>query len=109
MIPRVPKLAALDACGASSDDVTWMIPHQANSRIIESTAKKTGLPMEKVVMTVQDHGNTSAASIPLALSCAIADGRIRPGQLLLRKPLYPGSIHELQEHLLRATRFENLQ
>ena len=65
----VTKLAevaheALDAAGATGEDVTWMVPHQANSRIIESTAKKTGLPMSKVVMTVADHGNTSAASIP---------------------------------------------
>lgn len=69
--------------GVTATDIDWIVPHQANLRIIESTAKKTGVPMTKVVVTVQDHGNTSAASIPLALSIAVADGRIRPGQLLL--------------------------
>lgn len=64
-------------------DIDWMIPHQANIRIIESTAKKLGLGMDKVVLTVATHGNTSAASIPLALDTAVRDGRIKPGQHLL--------------------------
>ncbi|MDQ3185649.1 MAG: ketoacyl-ACP synthase III [Pseudomonadota bacterium] len=64
-------------------DIDWLIPHQANIRIILSTAKKLGIPMEKVVATVDKHGNTSAASIPLALDVAIRDGRIKPGQHVL--------------------------
>jgi 3-oxoacyl-[acyl-carrier-protein] synthase III len=64
-------------------DIDWLIPHQANIRIILSTANKLGLPMEKVVATVDRHGNTSAASIPLALDIAVRDGRIKSGQLVL--------------------------
>ena len=64
-------------------DLDWMVPHQANIRIIEATAKKLGLSMDKVVLTVATHGNTSAASIPLALDTAVRDGRIQPGQHLL--------------------------
>jgi 3-oxoacyl-[acyl-carrier-protein] synthase-3 len=60
-----------------------LIPHQANIRIIQSTAKKLGIPMEKVVVTLDKHGNTSAASIPLALDIAVRDGRIKPGQHVL--------------------------
>ncbi len=67
----------------SKADVDWLVPHQANIRIIQATARKLGLPMERVVQTVQEHGNTSAASIPLALDTAVRDGRIRPGDLLL--------------------------
>ena len=63
--------------------IDWLIPHQANVRIIEATAKRLGLPMERVIVTVTMHGNTSAASVPLALDTGIRDGRIRPGQLLL--------------------------
>jgi len=59
------------------------VPHQANIRIIQATAKRLGLPMEKVIVTVQDHGNTSAASVPMALDVGIRDGRIKPGQLVL--------------------------
>ncbi|MEO1471401.1 MAG: beta-ketoacyl-ACP synthase III [Pseudomonadota bacterium] len=69
--------------GVAADDIDWIVPHQANLRIIESTAKKTGIGMERVIVTVHDHGNTSAASIPLALATGVAEGRIRPGQLLL--------------------------
>ena len=69
-----------DLANVSQDSIDWLVPHQANIRIIQSTAKRLGLPMEKVVTTVDVHGNTSAASIPLALDCAIRDGRIRPGQ-----------------------------
>ncbi|ANQ84790.1 beta-ketoacyl-ACP synthase III [Azoarcus olearius] len=70
----------LDAAGVAADSVDWLIPHQANIRIIQATAKRLGLSMEKVVATVDRHGNTSAASIPLALDLAVRDGRIRPGQ-----------------------------
>ncbi len=66
-----------------SADIDWLIPHQANIRIIQSTAKKLGIPMDKVVVAVDKHGNTSAASIPLALDMAVRDGRIHPGQLVL--------------------------
>jgi 3-oxoacyl-[acyl-carrier-protein] synthase-3 len=66
-----------------ASDIDWLIPHQANIRIIQSTAKKLGIPMEKVVVTLDKHGNTSAASIPLALDIAVRDGRIKPGQHVL--------------------------
>ena len=84
----VEKLAAsgetaLEKAGLTSDEVNWIVPHQANLRIIASTAKKMGVPMERVVVTVQDHGNTSAASIPLALSVASQNGQIKQGDLLL--------------------------
>jgi len=71
-------------------DIDWMIPHQANIRIIESTAKKLGLGLDKVVLTVATHGNTSAASIPLALDTAVRDGRIKPGQHLLMEAVGGG-------------------
>jgi 3-oxoacyl-[acyl-carrier-protein] synthase-3 len=64
-------------------DVDWLIPHQANIRIMKGTAKKLKLPEEKMVVTVDQHGNTSAASIPLALDLAMRDGRIKPGQNVL--------------------------
>jgi 3-oxoacyl-[acyl-carrier-protein] synthase-3 len=64
-------------------DIDWLVPHQANIRIIEATAKKLGLEMDNVVVTVAKHGNTSAASIPLALDTAVRDGRIKPGQNIL--------------------------
>jgi 3-oxoacyl-[acyl-carrier-protein] synthase-3 len=70
-----------ESAGASAID--WLIPHQANIRIIQATAKRLGMPMEKVVLTVQDHGNTSAASVPMALDVAVRDGRIKRGDLLL--------------------------
>lgn len=73
----------LDASGFSRTDIDWVVPHQANIRIISATAKKLGIPMERVVVTVQKHGNTSAASIPLALDAAVRDGRIQRGELLL--------------------------
>ena len=75
--------AALTRAGLGPADVDWLVPHQANLRIIRGTAAKMGLPMDRVVVTVQDHGNTSAASIPLALSVAAADGRLKPGDLVL--------------------------
>lgn len=74
---------ALDANNMTLDDVDWLIPHQANLRIIQATAKRVGMPLEKVIQTVQLHGNTSAASVPLALDVGIRDGRIKRGQILL--------------------------
>jgi 3-oxoacyl-[acyl-carrier-protein] synthase-3 len=71
---------ALAACGMTSDAIDWLIPHQANVRIMDATAKKLHVPHERVVVTVDRHGNTSAASIPLALDEAVRDGRIRAGQ-----------------------------
>jgi len=73
----------LEANGLDKSDVDWLVPHQANIRIIAATARKLGLSMDRVVVTVDRHGNTSAASIPLALDEAVRDGRIRPGQLVL--------------------------
>ncbi|WP_010139136.1 beta-ketoacyl-ACP synthase III [Oceanicola sp. S124] len=81
---------ALEKARLTADDVDWIVPHQANIRIIQGTAKKMGLPMEKVIVTVQDHGNTSAASIPLALSVGVAEGRIQPGQLLVTEAIGGG-------------------
>jgi 3-oxoacyl-[acyl-carrier-protein] synthase-3 len=69
--------------GVEKSEIDWLVPHQANLRIIQAAAKKLDMPMERVVVTVQDHGNTSAASIPLALDVAVRDGRIQRGQLLL--------------------------
>ncbi|MTI46184.1 3-oxoacyl-[acyl-carrier-protein] synthase III [Roseibium hamelinense] len=81
---------AFDATGLSSDDLTWFIPHQANKRIIDASAKKLGIAAEKVVTTVQDHGNTSAASIPLALDTAVKDGRVKPGDVVLLEAMGGG-------------------
>jgi 3-oxoacyl-[acyl-carrier-protein] synthase-3 len=74
---------ALDHAGLPSSAINWLIPHQANLRIMSGTAKKLGLPTEKMVVTVNEHGNTSAASIPLALDQAVRDGRIRPGHTIM--------------------------
>jgi 3-oxoacyl-[acyl-carrier-protein] synthase-3 len=74
---------ALAANNIHKDEIDWLIPHQANLRIIQATAKRLELPMEKVILTVQDHGNTSAASVPMALDVGVRDGRIRRGQLIL--------------------------
>ena len=74
---------ALAANGLERSALDWFVPHQANIRIIEATARRLELPMERVVVTVQEHGNTSAASVPLALDVAVRDGRIRRGELLL--------------------------
>ncbi len=82
--------AALESAGLTSDDVDWIVPHQANSRIITRTAQKMGVSMERVVMTVQDHGNTSAASIPLALSVAKQEGKFEPGQVLVMEAIGGG-------------------
>ena len=75
--------AALTKAGKTEKDIDWMIPHQANIRIMQSTAKKLKLPMDKVIVTVDQHGNTSAASIPLALDYGVRSGKIKPGQTLL--------------------------
>ncbi|WP_133486350.1 beta-ketoacyl-ACP synthase III [Aliiroseovarius marinus] len=81
---------ALSKVGLTDDDVSWIVPHQANIRIIQGTAKKLGVPMERVVVTVQDHGNTSAASIPLAMSVARAEGKIKDGDLLVAEAIGGG-------------------
>jgi 3-oxoacyl-[acyl-carrier-protein] synthase-3 len=81
---------ALDANGLSVEEVDWLVPHQANKRILDSTAKKLGLPPEKMVVTVDRHANTSAASIPLALATAVDDGRIKPGDLVLMEAMGAG-------------------
>lgn len=91
----VEKLAAtaesaLEKAGATADDIDWVVPHQANIRIIQGTAKKLGLGMDRVVVTVQDHGNTSAASIPLALSVGQARGQIKRGDLVVTEAIGGG-------------------
>jgi len=73
----------LEKAGRSTEQVDWLIPHQANIRIMQATARKLKLPLDKVIVTVDAHGNTSAASIPLALDVAVRDGRIRPGHTVL--------------------------
>ncbi len=73
----------LEKAGVDKDELDWLIPHQANLRIIQATAKRLKLPMEKVILTVQDHGNTSAASVPMALDVSVRDGRVQRGQLVL--------------------------
>ncbi|MDE0004639.1 MAG: ketoacyl-ACP synthase III [Rhodospirillaceae bacterium] len=78
MVDRV-----LEDNGLEQGEIDWFVPHQANLRIIRATARRLGLPMERVVLTVRDHGNTSAASIPMALDTAVRDGRIQPGNLVL--------------------------
>jgi len=81
---------ALAAAGLPASAIDWLVPHQANRRIIDATAKKLGLPSDRVVLTVDQHANTSAASIPLALALAKADGRIRPGNLVLLEAMGGG-------------------
>ena len=73
----------LAANGLDKAALDWLVPHQANIRIIQAMARRLDMPMEKVILTVQDHGNTSAASVPLALDVAVRDGRIKRGELLL--------------------------
>ncbi|MGV8954961.1 MAG: beta-ketoacyl-ACP synthase III [Cypionkella sp.] len=82
--------AALGKIGMTGDDVDWIVPHQANIRIIEATARRMQLSMDRVVVTVQDHGNTSAASIPLALSVGKARGQIKQGDLLVTEAIGGG-------------------
>jgi 3-oxoacyl-[acyl-carrier-protein] synthase-3 len=91
----VEKLAAtaetaLGKAGLAAADIDWIVPHQANIRIIQGTARKLGLSMDRVILTVQDHGNTSAASIPLALSVGVAEGRIKRGDLVLSEAIGGG-------------------
>lgn len=81
---------ALGANGLKASDIDWLVPHQANRRIIDGTARKLGVGTERVIITVQKHANTSAASIPLALAEAVGDGRIRPGQLVLLEAMGGG-------------------
>jgi 3-oxoacyl-[acyl-carrier-protein] synthase-3 len=73
----------MDRAGIAASDLDWIVPHQANRRIIVKTAEKLGVPLEQVVLTVQDHGNTSAASIPLALSTSVRNGQVKTGDLVL--------------------------
>ena len=80
----------LESAGLVPDDVDWVVPHQANARILDATAKKLGLPAEKVVVTVDRHANTSAASVPLALDTAVRDGRIQRGQLVVLEAMGGG-------------------
>ena len=84
-VKRLSELAeeTLNDCNMTLDDLTWMVPHQANIRIISAVAKRINLPMSKVILTLDKHGNTSAASIPLALDVAVRDGRIKKGDSLL--------------------------
>ncbi|MEL6100245.1 MAG: beta-ketoacyl-ACP synthase III [Pseudomonadota bacterium] len=91
----VEKLAAtaenaIEKAGVTTADVDWIVPHQANIRIIQGTAKKMDIPMDRVVVTVQDHGNTSAASIPLALSVGVERGQIKPGDLIVTEAIGGG-------------------
>jgi len=81
---------ALEANGLAADDIDWLVPHQANKRILDGTARKLGLPTDKIVVTVDRHANTSAASIPLALDVAVKDGRIKTGDLVLLEAMGGG-------------------
>ena len=91
-IEKLSKTAhtALEKANLTSNDVDWIVPHQANLRIIEGTAKRMGVTMDRVVVTVQDHGNTSAASIPLALSVGKKRGQIKTGDLLVTEAIGGG-------------------
>jgi len=80
----------LEAAGLNSADVDWVVPHQANARILDATARKLGLPAEKVVVTVDQHANTSAASVPLAFDTAVKDGRIKRGDLVVLEAMGGG-------------------
>jgi 3-oxoacyl-[acyl-carrier-protein] synthase III len=80
----------IDEAGIKPSDIDWFVPHQANRRILEGTARKLGIPEERIVLTLQDHGNTSAASIPLAFDAGVQDGRIKPGNLVLMEAMGGG-------------------
>lgn len=82
--------AAFEATGLTAEDIDWFIPHQANRRIIDASAKKLNIASDKVVLTVNQHGNTSAASIPLAIDAAVADGRLKEGDLVLLEAMGGG-------------------
>jgi 3-oxoacyl-[acyl-carrier-protein] synthase III len=83
-------LEVLDAAGLDSSAVDWVVPHQANARIIDATARKLGLPAERVILTVSEHANTSAASVPLALDQAVRDGRIKQDQIVVLEAMGGG-------------------
>ena len=83
-------VASVEEAGLKISDIDWFVPHQANQRILDGTARKLGIPVSRVVSTVSQHGNTSAASVPLALATAVADGRIRKGQLVLLEAMGGG-------------------
>jgi 3-oxoacyl-[acyl-carrier-protein] synthase-3 len=91
-VEKLAKTAttAMDSAGIANDEVDWIVPHQANIRIIQGTAKKLGLSMDNVVVTVQDHGNTSAASIPLALSVGVERGQIKRGDVVVTEAIGGG-------------------
>lgn len=80
----------LEKAGLTADDIDWLVPHQANARILDATARKLGLSADKVVKTVDQHANTSAASVPLALDTAVRDGRVKPGQILVLEAMGGG-------------------
>ena len=80
----------MEEVGLAASDIDWVVPHQANKRIIDATAKKLGLPAERVVLTVDQHANTSAASVPLALDLAVRDGRIKRGDLVVLEAMGGG-------------------
>jgi 3-oxoacyl-[acyl-carrier-protein] synthase-3 len=80
----------LEDTGVRAEEIDWVVPHQANVRILDATAKKLNLPADKVVVTIDRHANTSAASVPLALDTAVRDGRIKPGQLVMLEAMGGG-------------------
>ncbi|MET0250146.1 MAG: beta-ketoacyl-ACP synthase III [Sphingobium sp.] len=80
----------LGIAGLTTDDIDWLVPHQANARILDATARKLKLPRERVVMTVDRHANTSAASVPLALDCAVRDGRVKAGDIVVLEAMGGG-------------------
>ncbi|MGH6877554.1 MAG: 3-oxoacyl-[acyl-carrier-protein] synthase III C-terminal domain-containing protein, partial [Rhizomicrobium sp.] len=82
--------AAAKAGGVSVGDIAWIVPHQANQRILDATARRLGIPSARVISTIAEHGNTSAASVPLALAVAVADGRIKRGDLVLMEAMGGG-------------------
>jgi 3-oxoacyl-[acyl-carrier-protein] synthase III len=90
----VNTVAAIEAAANASDvavsDIDWIVPHQANQRILDATARRLGIPAERVISTIAEHGNTSAASVPLALCVAASDGRIGPGDLVLMEAMGGG-------------------
>jgi 3-oxoacyl-[acyl-carrier-protein] synthase-3 len=79
-----------EAAGLTPHDIDWFVPHQANQRILDGTARKVGIPPERVISTIAEHGNTSAASVPLALTAAVQDGRIKRGDLVLMEAMGGG-------------------
>ena len=83
-------LEVLEEAGVRADQIDWLVPHQANARILDATAKKLGFPPDKVIMTVDQHANTSAASVPLALDAAVRDGRIKQGDLVMLEAMGGG-------------------